>query len=196
MVEVRAQLQAPREAQQEVERDGGVVDRGAREDEAFAEPERGGGGVGMGMQGGGCAGEGLVDGGEEAEIPVLGHVPVEAVHAVYEHGGQPEPIERCFRDADVLVVEREVSLECGEDDDREGGRVFQRVGEVLAAPSGLCAHAAVLDIMVSDAHVFDEALTEPDERGDRDDYWDEVLASAPSVWTRGCGAVGPREEHA
>ena len=113
-------------------------------------------------------------GGEEREVPVLGHVPVEGVEGVEEDEEEPEPEEAGFAEADFGGVVP--ALQRAEDDDREGAGVFERVGEVLAAPAqvgglGASAHPGV----------FDEALPESDDAWDTDDQGHEVLSAAVAV---------------
>jgi hypothetical protein len=77
MVEVGRQLQAPRAAQDEVERDDEVVEARVAEVEDAAEAP-------------GVVGRvALVFGREEREVPVLGHVPVEGVEGVDEDEQEP-----------------------------------------------------------------------------------------------------------
>ena len=71
---------------------------------------------------------------EECQVPVLGDVPVERVEGVEQDGEEPEAVEGGGAHGDAGVVEAEAALEGAENDDGEGGGVFEGVGEVLAAP--------------------------------------------------------------
>lgn len=173
--EVRAQLEAPRAAQQQVQGDDAVVQGGRADVQAAAQAERLE--VGRGPQ--------LVV--EERQVPVLGHVPVEAVERVDGAGGDPGAVVV----GGWRLASGGVALQGAEDDDGEGRRVLERVGQVLAPPArGLgpaaAAHAAVLD----------EALPQPDQRRQRHDQGHHDGAAAVAVGARRRAAPLAPEEHA
>ena len=92
-------------------------------------------------------------GGEEREIPIASYIPVKRVSGIEEDGGEPEPEERGFGHAVFGGFGR--ALQRAEDDDREGGRVFERVGEVHAAPACGRADLAAALVRVVHAKVLD-----------------------------------------
>lgn len=166
---MRAQLQAPRAPQDEVERDDAVVQARGPEAQRAAQSE--------GVLGVVPRARAI----EEGQVPVLGHIPVEAVEAVDGAGGHPETV-------DDGRARRPVALQRAEQDHGEGRRVLERVGQVLPAPARgppdrTAAHAAVLD----------QALAQADEGGDREDHGYDDDAAASTVGTRCCRTVGPQE---
>lgn len=125
--------------------------------------------------------------GEQSQIPVFGHIPVEAEHGVEEHEEQPETEEGGWGHVDLGRVV--AALNRGEDDDRKGGGIFQGVGEVLAAPAGMIGSIA------THPYVFDKTLAETNQVGDCDDERNKIGAAAVSVGSAGAGGAAV-EEHA
>ena len=86
-------------------------------------------------------------------------------------------------------------MHSGQYDDWESGAVFQRVGEVNAAPACGCADLTCLLIRFLHAGVLGETLTETNERGHGDDEGHPEEASAAAVRRTGRAVLG-RKEHA
>lgn len=170
VVEGRAQLQAPRAAQRQVQGNDAVVEDRWPQNEAAAQAE-------------GLVGRvALVLVVEKRQVPILGHVPVEAVQAIDEARADPGPVER-RRGAQVPV-------QGGQRDDGEGREVLERVGEVLAAPARRGGLGPPRD-----PPVLDQTLSQPDGRGHGHDEGHEDGAAAIAVRARRGRAVGT-EEHA
>lgn len=63
---------------------------------------------------------------KHVQIPIPRDVPPEGVSRIYEDGAEPEAKERGFRHSEFRGRGR--ALESAEDDDGEGGGIFQSVG--------------------------------------------------------------------
>lgn len=175
---MRAQLERPCIPQHQIHGNDGIVRAGSiANEEPLPEPES------MIRR------VALARASEERQVPILGHVPVEAVQAVDDAREHPRAVQA--RTAGVVLGRvREIALQRAKDNDGERGRVLGRVGEVLPAPADLGGIVAS-----PHADVLDQALPEPNQIRCRHDQWDEDPPPAAPVGPVGGAARRAVEEH-
>lgn len=181
MVQMHAQLQTPRAPQQRIHDNGSIIEFFCVEKAMPTEAP------------GILRAVALAGAGEEGQVPILCHVPVEAVPGVEHDGGEPQAEESCFRDAKRGGVGG--ALEGGEEDYGEGGAVLEGVCEVLAAPAGGAVNNTGALVGGAYAVVFGDALAEAYGGGYADDKGNPEGAAAAAVGRAG-GGVRRRKSHA
>ena len=87
----------------------------------------------------------------------------------------PQTKEACFAHSNVVGVGS--TLESAQNNDRESSRVFQRISEVLTAPT----QAWVLASSVPDPTKLNQALTQPNQARDADNDWYHVCSPTASI---------------
>lgn len=180
---MRAELHRPREAQEQVQRNHGVVQVGQPKDEPLAQTPR----VRRRRQGRAPQQLPALGWREQRQVPVLGHVPVEGVERVDRHGDEPRAVQRCRNRAARRLG---AALQVARDEHGKRRRVLDGVGEVLAAPAGGLAVGRA-----AHAQVFNHALSQADEaRHGHEQRHDDGAAAVP-VGVVGRGAARG-EEHA
>lgn len=131
--------------------------------------------------------------GEKCEVPIPRYVPIERISRVDDNGEQPQPEQRRF--AHPVLARIRAPLQRTKNDYRKRGRVLQCVCQMHAAPARRRTDLPRSSVCPLHAEILNQALSKPDQRGDGYYEGDPECAAAIAVrWTR--RRMFRAEEHA